>query len=425
MQIFDKVISKHLPSKADQAKIMSKVNAFIEELEKSMKSNKIKGEVMLGGSAAKGTFLMKDFDVDVFVRFDYSYKDEDISVMLESLLEEIKGMKFVLVHGSRDYFQSKYKTINYEIIPVLWVEDPEKALNVTDMSPLHVKWLKKHFSEKLRREVILAKLFCKAQNVYGAESYIKGFSGHVLDILIVHYGSFSKLLKASQEWFNIIGEKNNHLIIDVENYKTADKLNKSKLSPLIVIDPIQPNRNAAAALSKEKMNLFVKTAKAFLENPHEKYFVKKEYSIDELKAIKIKNCASWLLLLEVNALVGKQDIVGAKLLKSYKHILKHLNINDFTIKDSGWKWDKMKKAEFWYVIEEDKLSQTLERMGPPLSAKDAAESFKSKHKKAYDREDRLYAIVDRPYRTPDKLIKDLLKDDYVKDKIKSGKLKVY
>ena len=33
-------------------------------------------------------------------------------------------------------------------------------------------------------------------------------------------------------------------------------MDKSKLSPLVVIDPIQKERNAAAALSKEKFNLF-------------------------------------------------------------------------------------------------------------------------------------------------------------------------
>ena len=68
MDIFNKVIAKHLPNKTEQARIRSEIDEFIENLEKVMKKQEILGEVMLGGSAAKGTFLIKDFDVDVFVR---------------------------------------------------------------------------------------------------------------------------------------------------------------------------------------------------------------------------------------------------------------------------------------------------------------------------------------------------------------------
>ncbi len=44
------------------------------------------------------------------------------------------------------------------------------------------------------------------------------------------------------------------------------ELNKSKIqSPLIVIDPVQAGRNAAAALSFEKYDLLRKKAKEFLK----------------------------------------------------------------------------------------------------------------------------------------------------------------
>lgn len=414
--MFTKILEIHTPIQKEEKEIKTKINLFLRNLENSVKLNNINAEVMLGGSAAKGTFLAEDFDVDVFVRFDYGCKDKDISGMLFKILKTIKLLKIIKVHGSRDYFQTRYDDIKYEIIPVLYVENPKDALNVTDMSPLHVKWIKNNITSTLRKEIILAKLFCKAQNLYGAESYINGFSGHVLDILIVNYGSFMNLLEASQKW-------KLYEVIDVEKYGTAGKLNRSKISPLIVIDPILSERNAAAALSREKFLLFKEKAKEFLAAPSENFFVKKEYSLGELKEITNEK-KSKLLVLNVTAFTGKEDIIGSRLLKAYTHILKHLKINEFVVKNSGWKWDKAKKAMFWFVVDRKILSKEMTRIGPPLKAKKAADAFNAKHKKIFIKCGRLYAFVKRPFRKPEELVKHIINEEYVKEKVKTIKLKI-
>ena len=41
----------------------------------------------------------------------------------------------------------------------------------------------------------IAKAFCHANNSYGAESYINGFSGYALELLVYYYGSFLKFIK--------------------------------------------------------------------------------------------------------------------------------------------------------------------------------------------------------------------------------------
>lgn len=441
-EVLTKVAAECLPTQAEEEKLKLKIDEFMQKLKQAAKNNKINAEIMLGGSAAKGTFLKKDFDVDVFIRFDYSYKDKPLSELLEGLLnslnnslksplKNITAFKFVRVHGSRDYFQAEYKGIHYELIPVLYVTDTKKALNVTDMSPLHVEWLKKHLNDNklndtkinenksLRKEILLAKLFCKAQGCYGAESYIQGFSGHVLDILLVNYCSFLNLLKASQKWKQFD-------VIDVEKHGTSNQLNQSKISPLIIIDPLQPDRNAAAALSAEKFELFKQKAKEFLANPSPEVFVKKDYSLADLKKLKTNLASAKLIILNVKALDGKEDIVGAKLLKSYTHILKNLQLNEFTMTASGWKWDKRdkaKKAEFWFVVKESQLSDTALRMGPPLKETHSVEAFKAKHPNAFVKDNRLYANVKRQFKTSEKLIASLIKDEYVSEKVAGIRLK--
>jgi len=80
--------------------------------------------------------------------------------------------------------------ILFEFIPVVTIHKASDAQNITDISPLHVAWVNKHIG-KLRNDIRLAKLFCKAQGLYGAESHIRGFSGYLLELLVIAYGGFS------------------------------------------------------------------------------------------------------------------------------------------------------------------------------------------------------------------------------------------
>src|SRR5690606_10274411 len=108
----------------------------------------------------------------------------------EKFLQEL-SIPFERLHGSRDYFQFTYESILFEIVPVININDYKLAKNITDCSPLHVRWFQ-HYSDKIVDDMTLynharaLKLFCKAQYVYGAESYINGVSGHVIDILTIY-----------------------------------------------------------------------------------------------------------------------------------------------------------------------------------------------------------------------------------------------
>ncbi|MBW2971728.1 CCA tRNA nucleotidyltransferase [Candidatus Woesearchaeota archaeon] len=400
----DKVLDQIRPT--DKA-ALKEVDLFLKKLNSEIKKNRIKAKAVLGGSMAKDTFLKGDHDCDIFVKFDLSYKDKDISKMLASLLKQFKPS---LVHGSRDYYRVK-NDMNYEIVPVLDIKDPKEAANVTDMSPLHVEWVKKHpgFTDDIR----LAKQFCKAAGVYGAESYIKGFSGHVLDILVIHYGGFNKLLIASQKW-------KDKEVIDPEKHYRRDalhKLNRSKTdSPIIIIDPVDPQRNAAAALSSEKLERFRKAAEAFLKSPSEESFTVKEKTVEQLKKESGRNK---LVLLDVEAFTGKEDVVGAKLLKAFQQIRNQLNFYDFQILDAGWNWNKKRKAMFWYILDPKDLVPIKKWVGPPLTEKERVQNFKTKHKKTFTEKGRACTYVKRRYVEAEALLDDVIKqDEYLYEKVK-------
>ncbi|MBN1156758.1 CCA tRNA nucleotidyltransferase [Candidatus Woesearchaeota archaeon] len=391
------------PSKRGELMLLKKVGEFIELLEIAIKKSGIRATVVPGGSFAKGTYLKNDYDVDIFVKFDYEYKEKNISEILHRIL---KPFGPEILHGSRDYFQIR-KKISFEIVPVLDVEDPKTALNVTDMSPMHVSWANR-FTEKdaaLRDEIRLAKQFCKAQNVYGAESYISGFSGHVLDILVIYYKGFYNLLKASSEW----KEKT---VIDFYNYHGGNALkmlNKAKVhSPLILIDPILPERNAAAALSREKFFIFKGAAKSFIERPSKDFFEKKIITTSFLKK---KYTNKNLIILLVQPGKGKTDVVGGRIVKYFEHVKSKLRQNDFVLLDSGWHWNKKDDALLWFVLPRKQLQKTRIFAGPPTKEKAHIANFKSKHSHTFIEKNKMYALVEREFRDGRELVIEMLKSN--------------
>jgi len=56
--------------------IIKKVDLFVKKIDELIKKSKIKAKCTKGGSLAKGTFIKGDFDVDLFIKFDYSYKQK-------------------------------------------------------------------------------------------------------------------------------------------------------------------------------------------------------------------------------------------------------------------------------------------------------------------------------------------------------------
>ena len=145
------------PTKEDYDKINKISKEFQQQLTTNLKNQKIKAQVFLGGSLAKNTLVKKDpYDIDIFVRFDQSYKDKDISKLLEKAIPKAKR-----VHGSRDYFQQTINKIIVEIIPVIKITKPFQATNVTDLSYFHVNYMLTQIknNKNLTKEIQLAKTF--------------------------------------------------------------------------------------------------------------------------------------------------------------------------------------------------------------------------------------------------------------------------
>ncbi|MFW6378887.1 MAG: CCA tRNA nucleotidyltransferase, partial [Nanoarchaeota archaeon] len=389
-----------------------------ECIERSAQESSIEVEVVPGGSTAKGTFLKGDFDIDMFVRFQT--EDTDLSRLLEIILGDCcqqKGFLLERVHGSRDYFNFTYKGFFFEIVPVKSIRDIKEADNVTDMSPLHVLWVQDKLTETIKDDIMITKQFCKANGTYGAESYINGFSGHVIDILVIHHGGFEPLLEAASTW-------KRKQVIDPEQAhdNPYQALNKSKLhSPLILIDPIDPYRNAAAALSAEQFKRFIDSANRFLKHPSNDFFTIIPYDRDRL--VKRRKQGEALILISIIPHVGKKDVVGMKVMKIFQFLKRHLQLHEFTTVHSKWWFDKNESNIALYVKDKE-LSPGLTRQGPPISKTEDAKRFRNTHENVFESHDRLYATIPRQFVDPKTCIRHLLTQPYVTERCNEYHLEI-
>ncbi len=401
-----------VPSENEALRLRKVLGELESKANAQLKKEKINARVFAGGSVGKGTWLPGISDIDIFILFKYElYKDKSAQLSdfaARALKKAFKNIE--RLHGSRDYFSANYSGFYVEFVPVLEIKKPNEAKNLTDFSPLHVGWMRRKISRNkvgLMAEIRLAKQFFKAAGVYGAESYISGFSGHAIEILVVYYGSFIGLLRSAAKWQEAA-------IIDVEKKFKSKKdvfetMNKSKLqSPLILIDPVEPGRNALAALRYDKFQKLKETAGRFLRSPRPEFFTEKRFSTESL--LKKRN-NSKLVILNSKAGKGKPDVVGCALLAKFKKIKYGLELEDFKIRDSGWSWDSKTHAHYWFYFQKKKLPAMKQHLGPPAKLKEFANAFRKKWRTAKVVNGRLVAEIKRNYVAPEQLIKALIKKD--------------
>ncbi len=387
-QILKEVLNKINPSKEEIKHIENFLKNFISLFEKKLKEKKIDAQVFVGGSFEKKTLIKKRlYDIDVFVRFEQKNKGSKISDLTEKILREIKIGKISRIHGSRDYFQiSGDKNFFIEIVPVMRVKNPKDAENITDLSYFHVGYIKKRLkTEKMLEEVRLAKAFCHANKCYGAESYINGFSGYALELLVYYYKSFLNFVKAGTKM-------KNKEIIDIEKlYKNKREIemnmNGSKMSsPMVLIDPTYKERNALAALSNETFKRFQEACRKFLKNPKLENFEEEKINFEKLKEGAQKRKVQFVF---IKAETDKQegDIAGSKLVKFYRHLNEEIK-KYYEVKNKYFEYNDKKGAEYFFIV---KSRGEIVLNGPNAKDEKNVALFENKHKNTFVKAGRVFA----------------------------------
>lgn len=390
--IESEVLRRITPSFRDRKIINQTVLLLIRKAKNYCERNKIKATPLLVGSVAKDTYLKDSVDIDLFLLFPKStprdvLEKQGLSVG-RALLSDTEEK-----YAEHPYVKGRFNGFDVEIVPCYRVKNPSERMSAVDRTPFHTDYVKKHLSISGRDQVRLLKQFLKGIGCYGAEAEVEGFSGYLCELLIIKYGSFKHLLKVAKDWR--VGKT----IINIRNVKASEFFD-----PLVVIDPVDPNRNVASALSKEKFSLFIHACREYLHEPSITFFFPKNVKPFSLKELKTRLSDEGIVGIEIL----KPDIISDNL---YPQIRKSLRSIAAACENEGFE-----VVDFKFVVKEDKvyliikvkelmLSKTFIHKGPPAMEKEHVRAFVEKWgksedavKKPYLKNGRWYVEVKRRFR---------------------------
>ena len=270
MKKIDKVLtqvrSDIIPLDSDRKKITKITQDLINKLLSECKKANIDANIDLEGSVAKDTWLREDPDIDIFIRLPTTVSTEEFKNILKIAKKVTKNSKHIERYADHPYLETFIDNIRVNIVPCYKVRKGNWK-SATDRTPFHTKYVNLHLKQELKNEVRLLKKFFKGINVYGAEIKTSGFSGYLCELLILHYKSFIKTIKAFSEFKKTI-------IIDQNNYYSDNKIDLTNLfsDPIVVIDPIDKYRNVASAVKSRRLYLLIGAAREFLLKPSIRFF---------------------------------------------------------------------------------------------------------------------------------------------------------
>lgn len=367
--IIKKVLIKIRPTNAEEESIKE----FIRSLHRIAKT--VSGqEVVVCGSIGKQTWLKGNHDIDMFLLFPKNTTRGDLEKKgLEAgkkIAKEVKG-KAKIKYAEHPYTQIRAKGFDIDVVPAYRIGKGEKIISAVDRSPLHLEYVLNHMAPKMRDEARLLKQFCKGICVYGSDAKNLGFSGYICELLVLRYGTFLETLKAASKWSP--GE-----VVDLDIFMNLDK-RKFRDQPLIVIDPTDRERNAAAVVNAENFFLFVKSAKGFLDKPKEKYFWPQERPLLRKKDIRrIKTRGTKFIALVMKKPDVIDDVLYPQLRKTSRRLESMLRYNEFSVMRSA---EIVSGNKIMFVLEMESWSLPIvnQMLGPPVFATKNSKDFLTKY----------------------------------------------
>jgi tRNA nucleotidyltransferase (CCA-adding enzyme) len=332
-------------------------------------------EPLLVGSVAKGTHLTNP-DIDIFVLFPASTEREKL---------EDYGLKIgqaVLTNPEERYAEHPYTWGMFgefivEIVPCYRIKDPSQKMSAVDRTPFHTAYVMDHQKEEQKNQVRLFKQFLKGIGIYGAEAEIEGFSGYLCELLILYYGDFIKVMQNGNDW-----KKGITITFD-------DREHSEFREPLVVIDPVDPTRNVASALSDENFAVFIHACREYLTNPRIEFFFPNKPVPDTLENLKqrIKERDTLFLGIHFKAPETLSDILHSQLRKAVAAIEKECSRYGFDVLDSNYFVNDHALLLFEYEV--FNLPSTKSHRGPPVWHPNSAD-FRSKWEDSENAKSRIY-----------------------------------
>ena len=391
-QIISKISKTVTPSKITERSKKQIAEIAFGLVEKEVEKYSEVIGLEFGGSFAKGTWLTKDADVDIFIKFKKDVSEEKFEKISKKIgFDSLKKYSPYVRYSQHPYVEAKIKDTKINVVPFYDVKVGEWK-SAADRSPFHTKFMKKSLTTKMRNEVKILKTFLKSNGIYGAEIARQGFSGYISEVLILEFGSFENLIES------ISKVKENQII-----GKTTKKFDTS----IVVIDPVDNNRNLAAAISDENIGKFILISRAFRKKPSLEFFKNKKSRISN---------KFWdnLLVVKFDFKARSPDIIWGQIKRATSTLSTQLELGGFTVLRSKSHTDQQKEAYLLFFLESTKINEIYSKKGPEFFRDDSTNSFITKNLKNAElvwvgNDRKMISLEKRNHTDPSSFMKEFLK----------------
>ncbi len=442
-EIFSEVLKEITPTQREIEiinNITKKLKDLLDNRAKELSINYKKIEPQ-GSTGIKQTQLRNDFDIDLFIGLDYNlYKSKYNGLSKSKLKKESKkdflalcnnwiipSLTSVEFHNPRLlYAEHPYVTVDYhsnnikiKIDIVLYFDLDLEYINkngpitAVDRSPWHGCFVRDKLSSTQKNDVRILKQFFKSCYSYGDKSPVGkvGFIGYSAELLIYYLENLENLF----ENFNKLQSKK----LDFFN-RTEEELNKIghfRNDYLIIIDPIDKNRNVASAISERAYTYCNYRISEFLKNPRLDFFrIKPIPEIDI--SDKLNSILSHIYIVELQNIeknihytINRDKLysLSESLIANGEKEFSHFERFGKIICEVYFE-DLIDQYNLAIYCEKPNISKTYDRRGPPVGEKIHANNFKKKNPDFFEKTDYLWVKTSREY-------VDFV--DYLKDFVKS------
>ena len=373
------------PSSAETAKIRRLARKLLQRTRRAAEGFPEVRGVLMGGSFAKGTWLPRHVDLDIFVKIDPGTpvaRFEQVGLGIGSAAT--KGYPMGKKYAQHPYTEATVEGVLVNIVPCFAVKAGAWR-SAADRSPFHVK-LVGGLPDDKKNQIRLLKLFMNGVGVYGAEIQRQGFSGYVAEVLVINQGDFESVVR----WF-------------------ADYNMPADGRTFSLPDPVDEGRDLGIAVSGDSLGRMVLACREFLRRPSLAYFGEMKGRVHT----SLDGCVYAVLFSHREM---SEDTLWGELRKTLKHVVRHLEVQGFPIARAMASSDNISRSAILLIPEFTDLPTFEQRVGPTVDRRKDVEAFistnsKQSHLVWVDDDARVRLLRPRKYKRLADLLSDIIGEE--------------
>jgi len=370
------ILQKITPKPEERLKVNALSQIFEQKIQQACQSEGIDATVRVEGSVAKDTWLSENQDIDIFMRLPISIARKNLDEISLRIAKKAAGdAKQIERFAEHPYLEIFVDGYRIDIVPC-YDTKPGEWQSATDRTPYHTNYIRTHLCQECTGEVRLLKKFMQGIGVYGAEIKIGGFSGYLCELLVMQYSSFEGVIRAFADY-------SKRIIVDIEGAYAngTKKLELIFVEPLVVVDPVDMNRNVASAVQPQKLYEFIGAARAYLKAPSQEFFYPPPIQAlpPDIVEARFATQTTTQLCVVIGGIEAVPDVLWGQLYRTKRALRKLLESHDFEIlRDAVWS-NESTLCVFVFELKNQMLPSVKKHLGPQLERQGECERFLAKY----------------------------------------------